>query len=182
MKKKADAGLLLPRPAVCCWPVGQSSQRNAGYLHLTLDVLLELAAEGRVHVSWRAAQRFSSKVPVYVAVAIPGEVRFVAPALPARVERGGNFPAALPTELPGFIALPPAARGPLGLAFGQGKSRALVALHQRGAKLDGSFSAQLFSAGTFPIEAGAVALTSCGERMIAAAAGADGGARARTLI
>ncbi len=115
-----------------------------------------------VHISWQAKTHAPAKVPVFIAIAIPGEVRFQA-QLPASSNSKENE-----GDLPGFLALTPETRGPLGLEFGKGTTRALVPLHQAGAKLSGEFDVHGLSAGEVTIAAAVVARTSCGERVISA--------------
>ena len=117
----------------------------------------------RLRVSWQAKQKAPRKTPVYIAIAIPGEVRFQVAAVPAkRSDSEEDFEP----NLPGFLALGPETRGPLGLEFGRGKSRALVPLHQPGAKLSGTFDVTNLPAGPLVIEASVVARTACGERVV----------------
>src|SRR6516165_2184212 len=47
-------------------------------------------ADAPAHISWRATVRAPIKVPVFIAVAIPGEVRFRVPPLPPKPQTTGN--------------------------------------------------------------------------------------------
>ena len=125
-------------------------------------------ADAPAHISWRATARAPVKVPVFIAVAIPGEVRFHVPPLPPKPQATGTDPdvAVRPPEPPGFLALTPQTRGPLGLEFGTGMTRALVPLHQPEAKLAGSFDVEGLAAGSLTIAAAVVARTGCAERVI----------------
>ena len=100
-----------------------------------------LIAGGAVEISWQAKERAPIKAPLFVVVAIAGEVRFEASALPTKPKSAADESSLdpQPPELPGFIALTPGAKGPLDLTFGAGKSRALIPLYQPGSKLAGSF-------------------------------------------
>ena len=95
-------------------------------------------------------------------------MRFEAPRLPTKPTPAPDETSAEPQqpELPGFIGLTPDAKGPLGLMFGAGKSRALIPLHQPGSKLAGSFAVRIYDAGEKAIEVGVVARTTCGERIV----------------
>ena len=125
-------------------------------------------ADGPARISWRAQQRAQQKVPLFIAIAIPGEVRFRVAAIPPKPAASDKdlSVAAPPPELPGFLALTPQTRGPLGLEFGKGTTRALVPLHQPGAKLSGEFEVEALTAGRVTIEAAVVARTGCGERIV----------------
>jgi len=127
-----------------------------------------LTAGSSVEVSWQAKTRAPLKEPLFITIAVPGEVRFEAPPLPTKPTPAPDETSAdaQQPELPGFIGLTPDAKGPLGLMFGAGKSRALIPLHQPGSKLAGSFAVRIYDAGEKAIEVGVVARTSCGERMV----------------
>ena len=127
-----------------------------------------LIAGSSVEISWQALERAPLKTPLVIVVAVPGEVRFDASALSTKPKPAEGEPSLdpQPPELPGFIALTPGAKGPLGLTFGAGKSRALIPLHQPGSKLGGSFAVRLYEAGEKTIEAAVVAHTPCGERIL----------------
>ncbi len=126
-----------------------------------------LRAEGAVHIAWRAAAAFPPKTPAFVVVAVPGEVRVEAPPLPKPATSAQqDQPDTQPPDLPGALALPPSARAPLDIAFGAGKTRLLVPLHQPGSKLAGSLDVRVFDAGALAIEAVVVAKTACGERSL----------------
>jgi hypothetical protein len=126
-----------------------------------------LRSGGTLHVAWRAASRFPPKTPVFVAVAIPGEVRIEAPPLvkPKQDTQPGQADNP-PPDLPGVLALPGAARAPLDIAFGAGKTRLLVPLYQPGGKLAGAMDVRVFDAGALALEAVVVAKTACGERSL----------------
>ncbi len=127
-----------------------------------------LIAGSSIEISWQAKERALPKTPLFIVLAIPGEVRFEAPPVPAKPTPAPDESSAerQQPELPGFIALSPGAKGPLGLMFGAGKSRALIPLHQPGSKLASSFAVRIYDAGEKAIEAGVVARTSCGERIV----------------
>ena len=128
-----------------------------------------LTAGGSLHVKWTAQSRGPLRVPMFIAVAIPGEVRFTVPALPAKRAPAADSEYEEPKpDFPGFMALSPQTRGPLGLEFGRGKSRAIVPLHQLGVMLSGTFDVTNLPAGQLPIEASVVARTACGERVVSA--------------
>ena len=117
-----------------------------------------------MRVAWRSASRFAPKIPTFAVVAIPGEVRIEAPPLP-KPAPGKPDQADKPAyDLPGVLALPATARTPLDLAFGAGKTRLLVPLHQPGSKLAGFVDVRVFDAGALTLEAQVVAKTACGER------------------
>ena len=84
-----------------------------------------LIAGSSVEISWQALERAPLKTPLVIVVAVPGEVRFDASALSTKPKPAEGEPSLdpQPPELPGFIALTPGAKGPLGLTFGAGKSR-----------------------------------------------------------
>jgi len=127
-------------------------------------------ADAAARISWRATQPAPLKVPAYIAIAIPGDVRFrVAPIPPKPPAPDNDLAMAMANrlpELPGFLALTPQTRGPLGLEFGKGATRALVPLHQPDARLAGEFEIEGLAAGPLTIEAAVVARTSCGERVV----------------
>jgi hypothetical protein len=127
-----------------------------------------LIAGSAIEVSWQSKAPAPLKTPLFIVLAVPGEVRFEAQPLPTKPKSASDETSLdpQPSELPGFIALTPDAKGPLGLAFGAGKSRALIPLHQPGSKLAGSFAIRIYDAGEKAIEAGVVATTSCGERIV----------------
>src|SRR5690349_16638847 len=79
-------------------------------------------ADAPAHISWHATVRVPIKVPAFIAIAIPGEVRFRVPPLAPKPRTADADPdvAVKPPELPGFLALTPQTRGPLGLEFGKG--------------------------------------------------------------
>jgi caspase domain-containing protein len=144
---------------------GPCETETAGLKALAQGVQLEITAPaelrsgGAVHIAWRAASRLPPKTPVFLAVAIPGEVRAEAPPLPKPAQDGNVEP-----HLPGVLALPVAARAPLDLAFGAGKTRLLIPLHQPGSRLAGSVDVRVFDAGALVLEGAVVAKTACGER------------------
>lgn len=113
--------------------------------------------------NWRAEERFSSKTPVYLVLSVPGEVRFEADSV--QIKRDEDGLVAQPA-LPGFLALPGGTRAPLGIQFGESKSRALIPLYQPGSTLTGSFAVQMFDRGQITLEAALVAHTTCGERTL----------------
>ena len=155
------------------WHRAACEAETAGLKALARGVQLDITAPadlrsgGAVHVAWRAASRFPPKTPVFVVVAIPGEVRIEAPPLPkpAQDSKPDQADNAAP-DLPGVLALPGAARAPLDLAFGAGKTRLLVPLYQPGSKLAGSVDVRVFDAGALALEAVVVAKTACGERSL----------------
>ena len=116
-------------------------------------------ADFPARISWRARQPAPLKVPVYIAIAIRAMCAFAwrrsHPNLPAP-DNDLAMANRLP-ELPGFLALTPQTRGPLGLEFGKGKTRALVPLHQPDARLAGEFEIEGLAAGPLSIEAAVVA-------------------------
>ena len=136
---------------------------------ITVEPPSGLTADSALNITWRAKARAPLKLPLYVAIAIPGEVRFWLPPLPPqpRAAVDALYEAPKP-DLPGFLALSPEARGPLGLEFGRGETRALVPLHQPGARLAGAFEVRNLAAGETTIRAAVVARTPCGERLVSA--------------
>ena len=162
-----SVGLASPpaRAQVDCAVETRALQALASGVEIVVAPPSTLAAGGSFEVSWRSARRLPLRSQVYVVVSIPGEVRFVAPQLQA-APRAANAVGPVPSELPGFVALPPAVRGPAGLAFGDANSRALVPLHQPGSRLSGKFDVQVFGAGPLPVAAAVVANTACGERIV----------------
>lgn len=124
-----------------------------------------LAAGGSIRIGWKMTGRFTANAPVYLVVSVPGEVRFEIAPLKPKADAGGADPTvAAQANLPGFLALPPHARGPLGLAFGHRTSRALVPLHQPGVIRQASFEVRVLAAGDLTVRAAIVAVTACGER------------------
>jgi hypothetical protein len=138
----------------------------ASAIQVSIDAPKGNTADGSMHVSWRADQRMALKTPTYIAIAIPGDVRFRVASVVPRPSVPDDDLATRPPELPGFLALTPQTRGPLGLEFGKGMTRALLPLHQPAAKLSGEFDVEGLSAGLLTIEAAVVARTSCGERIV----------------
>lgn len=147
----------------------EAETQQLGSLARTVSVDIvaprDLAAGGSIRVSWNATGYFPAKAPVYLVLSVPGEVRFEIAAL-AALSDASSAPPSDPTKatLPGFIALPPQARAPLGLTFGETTSRALVPLHQPGVMRQASFEVQQFAAGDLTVKAAIVAVTPCGER------------------
>jgi len=143
-------------------------QPIASGVRFSLKAPKTLTAGGAVEMSWRAAARAPLKTPLYIVISVPGEVRFEAARRPTpkKTPADSLSYAPPPPDLPGFIALSPSAKGPLGLAFGAGRSRALIPLHQPGAKLTGAFHIRIYDAGKKRIEAAVVARTACGERVL----------------
>ena len=135
-----------------------------------IDVRIDAPSRGTagepLHISWQAKTRTPVNVPVYIAIAIPGEVRFAIAALPPAPKPADDAEPDREPRLPGFLALTPEARGPSGLGFGAGKTRALVPLHHPGVKLSGSFEVWNLAAGDNVVEATVVARTGCGERSV----------------
>ena len=124
-----------------------------------------LAAGGSIGVAWNVTGSFPAKAPVYLVLSVPGEVRFKVAPLAVQADAGNVAPSGTTiATLPGFIALPPQARAPLGLTFGETTSRALVPLHQPGVMRQASFEVQQFAAGDLTVKAAIVAVTACGER------------------
>ena len=142
----------------------------SGGVQIDIKAPQTLTAGSALQVSWQAKERAPLKTPLFIIVAVPGEVRFEAPSLPGKPTPAPDETSPDPQqpELPGFIGLTPDAKGPLGLTFGAGKSRALIPLHQPGSKLAGSFAVRIYNAGGITIETGVVARTSCGERIVSA--------------
>jgi hypothetical protein len=109
-----------------------SLQTLARGVQLEITAPAGLRSGGTLHVAWRATSRFPTKTPVFVVVAIPGEVRIEAPPLvkpkqDTQPDQADNPPP----DLPGVLALPGAARAPLDIAFGAGKTRLLGRRHGR---------------------------------------------------
>jgi hypothetical protein len=132
---------------------------------VTIDAPKGGTALEPVHISWQAKTRAPAKVPVFIVMAIPGQVRFEVPSHEPAADEVSELGVS-DGYLPGFLALTPETRGPLGLEFGKGTTRALVPLHQPGARLSGEFDVHGLSAGQATIAAAVVARTSCGERII----------------
>jgi hypothetical protein len=150
---------------VACEAETTSLTALAQGVRLDITAPADLRSGGAVHIAWRAGSRFPAKMPAFLAVAIPGEVRVEAPP-PAKQEAPT---ADVRVELPGVLALPGTARAPLDIAFGAGKTRLLIPLYQPGAKLAGSVDIRVFDAGALALDAGVVAKTACGERVLGAA-------------
>jgi hypothetical protein len=146
----------------------QALHTLASGVQVTVDAPRPLTGGGLVHVTWSARSRMPLGSGVELVVAVPGEVRFVAPPQQPKPppERTGLVPET-PPELAGFIALPPGARGPRGLEYGGTKSRALVPLYQQGARLAGSLDVEVLTAGGLDIEIAVVAKGRCGEKLLA---------------
>ena len=133
---------------------GACEAETAGLRGLARGVQLDITAPadlrsgGVVRVAWRAASPLPAQdAGLCLVVAIPGEVRIEAPPLPKPApEQAGPGRQSAP-DLPGVLALPATARAPLDLAFGAGKTRLLVPLHQPGSKLAGSVDVRVFDAG-----------------------------------
>ncbi len=156
-----------------CATETRALQILATAIEISVDVPKDLVSGGAIQVTWNARQRMPAASGIHAIVAIPGDVRFVAAPLQASpAGDGGGEPR--PADLPGFMALPPAAAGPMGLGFGSGKSRAVLPLYQPGAKLGGSFGVRIFDAGAIEVETAVVAVNRCGERIV-------GGASRRTV-
>ena len=119
-----------------------------------------------MHVAWRAASPFPPKTPVFAAVAIAAEVRIEVPPLPAPAPGKADQADTAGPDLPGVLVLPGAARAPVDLAFGAGKTRLLVPLYPPGSKLAGAVDVRVFDAGALTLEAVVVAKTACGERSL----------------
>ena len=102
-----------------------------------------------------------------LAVAIPGEVRVEAPPLPkpAKDSKPDQADTPRPTCRASWL-FRAAARAPLDIAFGAGKTRLLVPLYQPGSKLAGSVDVRVFDAGALALETAVVAKTACGERSL----------------
>ena len=151
-----------------CAPEIAMLQGLSSGIQVNIKAPQTLTAGSSVEVSWQAKTRAPPKAPLFIIVAVPGEVRFEAPQLPTKPTPAPDETSTEPQqpELPGFIGLTPDAKGPLGLTFGAGKSRALIPLHQPGSKLAGSFAVRIYDAGEKTIEVGVVARTSCGERIV----------------
>ena len=174
-----------------CAPEIAMLQGLSSGIQVNIKAPQTLTAGSSVEVSWQAKTRAPPKAPLFIIVAVPGEVRFEAPRLPTKPTPAPDETSADPQqpELPGFIGLTPDAKGPLGLMFGAGKSRALIPLHQPGSKLAGSFAVRIYDAGEKAIEVGVVARTTCGERvvstplsrLVAVVAGPARDCRARSL-
>ncbi|MDX2203746.1 MAG: caspase family protein [Hyphomicrobiaceae bacterium] len=136
-------------------------------LKVTVSAPADLAAGGLVHVRWSAPQGLPAASGAQIVVAVPGEVRFLAaPQKPKAPPPKDGTVAEIPPDLGGFVALPPQARGPRGLAFGAAATRALIPLHQPGSRLAGSLDILVLAAGSLEIETALVADGRCGERII----------------
>ena len=130
-------------------------------VHVDVTAPTDLRSGGTMRVTWRAGSRFPAKMPAFAVVAIPGEVRVETPALPVQGDTSDP-----PPDLPGMLVLPPGAQGPLGIAFGAGKTRLLIPLHQHGNKPAGAVDVRVFEAGALALEADVIARTGCGERSL----------------
>jgi len=137
-------------------------------VQLEITAPADLRSGGAVHMAWRVASPFPPKVPVFLAVAIPGAIRLEAAPLakPAQNATPAAQDGNVGPDLPGVLALPGEARGPLDLEFGAGQTRLLVPLHQPGSKLAGTVDIRVFDAGALAVEAAVVAKTGCGERRL----------------
>ena len=111
-----------------CAPEIATLQGLSSGIQIDIRVPQTLTAGSSVEVSWQAKTRAPLKAPLFIIVAVPGEVRFEAPPLSTKPTPAPDATSAEPQqpELPGFIGLTPDAKGPLGLMFGAGKSRALI--------------------------------------------------------
>jgi hypothetical protein len=138
-------------------------------VRVTATVPNQITVGESFEVAWEATERFPQKEPVYAVVAVEGEFRIQAPPS----QHPGPYESVEPGEqhfdLPGIVALPADARGPLGIAFGAGHSRIFVPLYQPGSKLIGQFAVRPFTSGTLSIRVGLVARTGCGESLLRAA-------------
>jgi Caspase domain len=167
-------GLALGAMPLCAKAEPDCAAEDATLQGLSTGVAIDvrapksLIAGGAIEISWQAKERAPLKTPLFVVVAVPGQVRFEAQSPPTNPKGAadGSSSDPQPPELPGFVALTPNANGPLGLKFGAGQSRALIPLHQPGSKLAGTLAVRLYEAGERRIEAAVVAHTACGERMM----------------
>ena len=156
--------LALAQAQGACEAEAASLTTIARNVKLDITASADLRSGGVVRVAWRSASRFPPKLPVFAVVAIPGEVRIEAPPLPKPAASKPDQPDNPAPDLPGVLALPIAARAPLDVTFGAGKTRLLVPLYQPGSKLAGFVDVRMFDAGALALEAQVVAKTACGER------------------
>jgi hypothetical protein len=173
LKLVAMLAVLILNPAIALAQSGcaaEADKLGALASSVAIDILApaHLRSGGTLRVAWRASSRFPAKTPVFAVIAIPGEVRIEAPKLPTPAREKDPSSDNAPPDLPGVLALPPAAAGPNDLAFGAGKTRLLVPLFQPGSKLGGSVAVRFFEAGGHTLEAGVVTKTACGERALGA--------------
>src|SRR5262245_49923428 len=136
-------------------------QSMAVHVRITAAVPNGMSVGDTYEVTWHAAERFPQKQPVYAVVAVDGDFRIQPPPSQNPRDTGQQY-----FDLPGIVALPKDARGPLGIAFGARRSRVFVPLYQPGSKLDGQFAVRPFTTGTLSVSIGLVARTGCGERLL----------------
>jgi uncharacterized protein YecT (DUF1311 family) len=147
-----------------CAAEASALNRWAKTVRLEIGQASALKSGEALTVSWQASEGSRGRMPAYLALAVPGDVRFETAAVELRRDTYGVL---LP-ELPGFLALPTATRAPLGIQFGADKTRALIPLHQPGSRLSGSFSVRIFDSGPHALSAALIARTQCGERQLTA--------------
>ena len=103
--------------------------RTSSGVRVTVNMPKTLVAGRTLDVSWHADARAPLRTPVFIALAIDGEVRTIAPPQPPKGATVDSSVTPSLADLPGFLALSPAASGPLQFAFGMGRSRLLIPLH-----------------------------------------------------
>src|SRR4029079_16929156 len=92
-------------------------------VQLEITAPADLRSGGVVHVAWRAASRFPPRTPAFAVVSVAGDVRLDAAPLPKPAQDNNPDQADNPApDLPGVLVLPGAARAPLDLSFGAGKT------------------------------------------------------------
>ena len=162
----------LPEPQqVSCRAEMAEIMRRASGVRINIAAPAEIRAGGAIEFSWQASERFLPVTSAYIILSVPGEARFEVQPTPQPAKEASEADQDASTEplkadLPGFIALLPTSRGPKGIQFGAGATRAVIPLHQQGSRLAGSFSVRMFEAGTFELQAAIVASGRCGERII----------------
>jgi hypothetical protein len=138
--------------------------RLAQRVMVSISSAPDLRVGGRISVHWRSPSRFPTKLPVYLLFAMPEHMRIQ--ALP-QVQSAAN--AERQDVMKGYFALTANGRAPHDIAFGSGRARVLVPLHQPGSVSESGFDVSPLRAGQWPIQYALVAQTPCGERLLTTA-------------
>ena len=156
-------------------------RRLAGSARFTIEAPDRLKVGETIAVRWQVDAEFPTRVPAYLALALPDAMRIQADLGPQQqADQYGNVPLRKP--ITGYIALPSTTRNPHGMSFGRpgdplhdeasgfarrwGHARILVPLHQPGSRQRGSLQIKPLRAGRWTLTANVITGLACGSERL----------------
>jgi hypothetical protein len=125
----------------------------APWFHVSVTAPNRLEANRSFQFQWSITCPLPLDTPSFIVVSIAADIRVELPLPSSSLTAYPYRP-----DAPGYIALPPVARGPFDLKYGAGHSRLIVPLHQFGSKSHGSAAVRLFEAGETDVKVALVSI------------------------